>query len=46
MEQLIGIAFGRRKMDKIASLFEWDDEELFELNKLKGLNANDTIVDK
>ena len=33
-------------MDQIVSLFEWDDEELFELDKLKGVNANDTIADK
>ena len=46
LEQLIGISFDRRKMEKIVSLFEWNDEELFELNKLKGLNPKDTIIDK
>ena len=46
LEQLFEITFYQRKMDKIVSLFKWDDEELFELDKLKGVNTNDTITDK
>ena len=44
--QLIGIGFDRRKMKEIVSLFEWGDEEIYELQKLKGINARDTMDDK
>ena len=46
LEQLIGIGFDRTKMKEIVSLFEWGDEEIYELQKLKGINARDTMDDK
>ena len=46
LEQLIGIGFRREKMNEVVSLFDWDNEENYEIEKLKGINTKDSLIEK
>ena len=46
LEQLMGIGFERIHIEKIVGLFDWDDEENYEISNLKGVNTRDTLTEK
>ena len=46
LEQLIGIGLDRSKMNEIVGLFGWNEEKVFELDKLTVVSTRDTMTDK